>query len=119
MSRGSPYWNQVVFPPGFFNSFGAIAYSPSTRRYSWSYGQPDQMTAEQAARKYCEAHDATILCWGHNTALALALSADGSYGFAWGEDAADVRRRALQACQGTNCHIVLLYHTWKGNNLQT
>src|SRR5690348_2692795 len=98
--------------------FGAIAYSPATRRYGWSYNVQGQANAEETAMCNCGASDAIILVWGHHTYLALALAENGGYGAGWDTKPERAKQQALAACPGTACQIVLFLHTRRGVIIQ-
>lgn len=109
MRTGNWWWDplQGGIP---LSTWGAIAYSPQTGRYGWSSRKLNQAEAEQAALSFVGASDARVVCCGSNTILALALSDERGYGYAWGHRPQSVEREALYHCQGTNCRIVLLYN---------
>lgn len=94
--------------------YGAIAYSPSTRRFGWSFNCPDQANAEAQARSQIGVADAITLGWGSNSYLALALAEDGSYGYGWDESAFGAADRAMNACTGKNPQLVALVDTIRG-----
>jgi hypothetical protein len=94
--------------------FGAIAYSASTGRFGWSFGQDDEATAEQMALGYCEAPDAAIVVWGEDSFIALALGDDGTFGWAWGGKQEEVAARAIASCPGANARLVVLIHSRNG-----
>jgi hypothetical protein len=91
---------------------GAIAYSPATRRYWGSYQEASLEAADQAALRGLGENDGIIAIHGVMTWLALAVSAEGYYAACAG--GINARTQALQACRGTNCRIVLDFHTMYG-----
>ena len=95
-------------------SYGAIAYSPSTARYGWSYRASDRATAEKVALEKCGTNDASILVWGNSTYLALAVADGGAYGWAWDAKPRAARKRALSECTGPNPRIAVLFDTRRG-----
>lgn len=94
-------------------SYGAIAYSPATGRYGWSYKADERATAENLAIQSCGAADAITLVWGSDVYLALALGEGGAYGSAWNTRRAAAEQQALQVCSrsGTNCQVALVFDT--------
>lgn len=80
-------------------NFGALVFSPSTRRYGASWAFPSPEAAQQAALDNCAVHDATVLscvadCW-----VALAVSPSGAYGWGSGGSPEDAADRALAECR--------------------
>ena len=98
------------------SSYGAIAYSPATGRYGWSYKAAERATAERMAIDSCGAADAIILVWASDAHVALALGDGRVYGSAWGADRARAEQLALQSCRGhgTNCQVAVLFDTRRG-----
>jgi hypothetical protein len=86
------------------NSYAAIAYSPSTGKFAYSYDRRSRKEAEKEALEKCGAPDATIACWVNRGFAALALGKDKScWGSGWkyGDDASndDAKDMALKDCQ--------------------
>ena len=54
--------------------YAAIAYSPSTGQYGYSYAQPSLDAASSVALSRCNASDARIMTWSRNGWCSLALS---------------------------------------------
>ena len=79
------------------DSFAAIAYSPKTGKFGYSYEYGSRAAANQAALKHVPEPDAEIVAWTRNAYCALAKGDDG-YGAAWGDSAAQARANALAAC---------------------
>lgn len=77
--------------------FAAIAYSPKTGKYGYSYSHGSQSAACSAALKFCKEPDAQIVGWAKNRYCALAEGADG-YGFGHAATAAEARQIALNDC---------------------
>ena len=92
--------------------YGAIAYSPSTRRYGSSAAESDPESAQSQALANCGEPDAGILIWGMNTYLALVIG-DAGAGWAWNDDRWRARRVAFDRCrmQTLNPRLTLLFHT--------
>ena len=85
-------------------SFAAIAYSPSTGKYGYSYNLRSRAAAEQAALQKCEAADARIVTWVNKGFIALALGSDKScwgVGWSWGSGASNTKAKdfALDDCK--------------------
>jgi hypothetical protein len=86
-----------------FNTFAAIAYSPSTGHYGYAYDYWSRYSAERAALARCKEPDARIIGWVKAGWLALALSDDNrTYGVGWtyGEGATNTgaKQRAFKEC---------------------
>jgi len=81
------------------DTFAAIAYSESTNRYGYSYGYDSRAGAEDRAITECKADDAKIVVWGRNAYVALAVSDEGAYGYAWASTEGQAKRLALQKCR--------------------
>jgi hypothetical protein len=96
----------LVVAGSAFADFGAIAYSPETGSWAYSYGFCNQRTAEDDALHRCDGTDAEIVVWVENGWAALAVGDDGAYGWGWsGSSRADAESRALSRA-GDNAHIV-------------
>ncbi len=96
------------------SSYAAIAYSPETGSYGYSYSFHSRASAERAALDHCDASDAQIVCWVNRGFCALALGDDKScWGTGWSYDdgaaSADAKDRALAQCSGrtTGARVVL------------
>src|SRR5947199_10838755 len=73
-----PVW--VIDP----NKFAAIAYSPSTGKYGYSYNYASRSAAEKVALQHLPQPDARIVCWVQAGFCALALGDDKSeFGVGW------------------------------------
>jgi hypothetical protein len=86
------------------NSYAAIAYSPSTGKFAYSYDRRSRKEAEKEALEKCGAPDATIACWVNRGYAALALGKDKScWGSGWkyGDNASneDAKDMAMKDCQ--------------------
>jgi hypothetical protein len=81
-------------------NYGAIAYSPSTKAYGWSYDYPSRGAAEREALSGCraKASDCIIPLWFRNACGALAIGPNG-YGTAWATERSSAERRALDVCR--------------------
>jgi len=85
------------------SSYAAIAYSPATGKFGYSYNYGSRSSAERAALANCPQADARIVTWVHNGFCALALGKDQScwgIGFSWGNGASNTEARnyALEDC---------------------
>jgi serine/threonine-protein kinase len=94
------------------NSFGAIAYSPSSGSYGYSDRYPDREQAESRANKECGRNDCVAATWFFGHCGALATSSNG----AWGSDQDTSEQKAQSLAQarctsqgGTNC-VILVSH---------
>jgi Domain of unknown function (DUF4189) len=75
--------------------FAAIAYSPSTGQYGYSYDYTNLAAAKQAALSRCKIPDAEVVVWAKNGYCALAAGKGTGYGGAWGATAAQARANAV------------------------
>jgi len=96
------------------DSFGAIAYSPSTGLHGYSYNYEDEESAQQAAVAACKAKDARAVCWVHDGFCALAVGDNKAvwgvgYRFGSGVTTVDTKNAALVDCgkKTTNAHILI------------
>jgi TPR repeat protein len=98
------------------NSYAAIAYSPSTGKYAYSYDLRSRAAAEKAALEKCNVPDARVVCWVNRGWAALALGDDKScWGVGWeyggGANNLIARQRAIDNCKnrttGVHCSVVL------------
>jgi hypothetical protein len=96
-------------PPGAQNvivvHYTAVAISPTTMAAGASHGQNSQSSAEQAALQVCQNNggkDCTVLTWGENYCIGLAVSyADKHYGFYVGNNRDESAAGALARCQSS------------------
>jgi hypothetical protein len=61
--------------------YGALAFSPKTGKYGYSWNQPNQTTAEKTALAECKADDAKLLTWVKFGWAVLVIAEDNAYGF--------------------------------------
>lgn len=84
------------------DSYGAIAYSPSTDAYGYSYGHVSRAQAEDDAMSECRHaggdSDCEITIWFRNACGSLATDGKGSYGTDWAETKADAEAKAMAYC---------------------
>jgi hypothetical protein len=94
--------------------YGAIVYSPSTRRHGYSFNCSSADEAATLARNQCGAPDAGVVAQGHNFYLALALADGGAYGAGWAADPKSAAQYALANCSGPNPHLTIVVDTGSG-----
>lgn len=92
--------------------YGAIAYSPSSGAYGYSYNYPSRYTAESRALNECAARGGgcRVMVWFRNACGALATGAGRAYGWAWNTSRSAARARALAECRArtSGCYIRVL-----------
>jgi len=86
------------------DSYAAIAYSPETGFFGYSYNDGSRWAAEKAALKRCQGSDARIVCWVNRGFCVLALGDDKSCwgaGWSYGDGASNTEaiNRALTECR--------------------
>ena len=90
--------------------YAAIAYSPHTGHYGYSYGFASGAGAELEALLQCDGDDARVVVLAEDAYVALAVGRNGAYGYAWGTSEAIAEGIALQECLdngGVRAHIVV------------
>lgn len=109
---GYTYYSYFQFQP-MYQTFGAIAYSPSTGRYGFAYKAMNQGVAVQSAINFCGANDCTGVVWVQGGCAAIAKGESGieNSAVAWGYDANRYRARnyATNACRNaghSNCKVL-------------
>jgi serine/threonine-protein kinase len=82
-------------------SWGAIAFSPSTRALGWTHDYSTQADAEDAAEAYCgkDADDCRVAISFRNACGAIAIGRNGGWGADWGVDPQTAQQRALNQCR--------------------
>jgi len=105
----SPVW--IINP----ERFAAIAYSPSTGKYGYSYNYRSRSAAERMALEHLPQPDARIVCWVQAGFCALALGDDKSewgvgYSYGRGARTEDARAAAVEECgkRTTHPHLAVL-----------
>jgi len=92
------------------DQYAAIAYSPATKNWGYSYQYPNLAAAQRAAVGECKTADAIPVGWASNGwYCALALGEDGSWSAASGATAAVAKAEALKECRKlttTQCVVV-------------
>jgi hypothetical protein len=91
------------------DSHGAIAYSPQSGDYGYSYGQSTRAAAEQRAKRECGKADCEIAAWFESACGALAVGDDGTWAGGEGGTERQARQDALSDCVkdgGKKCAVV-------------
>jgi Domain of unknown function (DUF4189) len=91
-------------------SYGALAYSPKTGDYGYSYGFGNRKLAEQRAKRECGKDDCEIAAWYSKACGAVAAGDDGKWGGGSGDNESLARADAKADCEkdgGKNCEIVV------------
>ncbi|MCC6918337.1 MAG: DUF4189 domain-containing protein [Alphaproteobacteria bacterium] len=92
------------------DSYGSIAFSPSTGANGYVYGAGSKEEAEDAALSRCDKHAGDcrtgINFW--NSCGAVALGDNAGWGSAWAEDGDRAQDLALSYCREhtRNCRII-------------
>lgn len=89
-------------------SFGAIAYSPSTGGYGYSFKYANRTEAEKRAVKECGKSDCEVATWFFNNCGALATDSKGAWGGGHGDNERGAQVAAQTRCTkegGTKCEI--------------
>ena len=94
------------------DTFAAIAYSPSTGKYGYSYNYRSRSGAEKIALEHLPQPDARIVCWVQAGFCALAKGDDKSeWGVGWsygkGARTEDAREGAVKECGTRTTHPYL------------
>jgi len=96
--------------PALADSYGAIAYSPSTGTLGWSNANDNRGDAESVARRNCDssADDCRIAIWFRNGCSAVAVGHRGGWGSGWGYDNREAQRQAIGSCgrQTGTCRVI-------------
>jgi serine/threonine-protein kinase len=88
-------------------NFGAIAYSPCTGCYGYSFGLDCQASAERVALQNCCGLDRRVVAWVAGGYAALVVNNNGGYGAAWSTNCrADAEQAALGYAGGCGAHIL-------------
>ena len=90
--------------------YGAIAYSPSTGAYGYSYDHPSRADAEARALAECgnRASDCQLPLWFRNACGALASGGNGGWGTGWGTSRGLAEGYALSTCRQhtSGCSVI-------------
>lgn len=93
-------------PAAQANDFAAIAYSPSTRSWSYWDGAHSRSGAENGALNRCNGSDRRVVVWAENGWAALAVNSNGGWSTGWSANSrAEAERIALNGA-GCGAHIV-------------
>ena len=96
--------------PALADTYGAIAYSPSSGATGWSYAYNSRGDAETVARRNCDdsANDCRIAIWFRNGCGAVAVGYRGGWGSGWGYDRREAQRQAIGSCsrQTSSCRVI-------------
>lgn len=92
-------------------SFGAIAYSPSSGAWGWSSDYGSRGQAERRAIRECRNRGSGCrnAIWFRNACGALAKGNNGGWGANWGNNRNQARSKALRTCRSygnRGCRIV-------------
>jgi len=90
--------------------YAAIAYSPNSHSYGYSYGYATQGGAELESLLRCDGDDARVVVVAEDAYVALAVGRNGAYGYAWGTSQDIAESIALQECLDNNgvvAHVVV------------
>ena len=105
------------------DSYAAIAYSPTTGKYTYAYDLRSRSAAENAALEKC-GEDAHLACWVNRGFCALALGSDKScwgigYSYGNGANTDKAKNDALEDCRNrtSGAHIAVVLssdgqHLW-------
>lgn len=91
-------------------SWGAIAYSPSTGATGWSYDAVNEVDAELRALGFCDenADDCESVITFREACGAVARGANGGWGADWGIDGEIAQELALAQCaqHDDGCRVI-------------
>lgn len=94
----------LFIQPALADRYAAIAYSPQTGAYGYSYNAGSRSSAERSALNRCRARDARVVVWVKNGWAALARNRYGAWGTAWSSrsksHATDLARRNVRGGGG-------------------
>ncbi|MCA9012552.1 MAG: DUF4189 domain-containing protein [Planctomycetaceae bacterium] len=96
------------------NAFAAIAYSPKTGKYGYSYEYDTRSAACQEARRHCQEQDVQIVASVANGYCALAVGTDG-HGTGFGSTPAQARSMALRECSKRTTYGKVVVCVFSGN----
>ena len=87
--------------------FGAIAYSPATGRYGYSWNFQSRTAAQNAALRKCGIRDCRVVSWFRNACGSLATSRYG-WGAAANVNLYQAQNTAIRGCSnyGPGCQVV-------------
>ena len=83
-----------------FDTYAAVAYSPSTGKYGYAWNYGSRGAAERVALSKCTEKDAKIVGWVKGGWLVLAIGEDNAYGMGYeygdGASSRDAKLTALK-----------------------
>ncbi len=81
--------------------YGAIAYSPSSGVWGYSYNYGSRGSAQRRALRECRARGrgCRSVVWFRDACGALASGRGNAYGWSWNTSRAAARRRAMRECR--------------------
>jgi hypothetical protein len=94
--------------------FAAIAYSPSTRTYGYSFDYGTLTDARRAALARCKGPQAENVVWARNGYCALAAGTGSTYGWGHGSTDAIARANALTDCRKHSTEARVLVCVFSG-----
>jgi hypothetical protein len=96
--------------------WGAISCSPSTRLYSYAFGNSSAENAELVAVRNCKQPDAKAIVSGFDTFLALARC-PGGFGAGRSDTHSEAGQLALRSCatHGQKPELLLIINTVRGD----
>ena len=100
--------------------WGAVALSTKTGSWGTSYNYDDEDDARRRAMSECRKHasDCKVFRTFENTCVAVAGDKSGNFGWAWGYNNSERRRRAIAQCRdqgGRNCKVETTFCTGDGS----
>ena len=96
------------------DNYGAIAYSPSSGEYGYSYEFETQGEAERRALAECASaggEQCEIVVWFNQACGAIAKSDTGAWGADWGESRAEAEAKATAICDRYSDHRCGVLHS--------
>lgn len=95
---GNAYYPYYQYEP-YYPTYGAIAYSKTTKRVGISYNHSTRADAEKDAVGYCGEEDCKPTVWVAGGCGALAGSAEGQLGYAYAADKYYAQSYAMRGCK--------------------
>ena len=87
-----------------YGTFAAIAYSPQTGAYGYSWNQPNRAWAERVAMSHCRAYDCRPVVWvsGGCAAISRSIYTTMRYGWGYAGNRYQAEHNSLLGCQRAN-----------------
>jgi hypothetical protein len=102
-----------------FDTYAAVAFSPSTGAYGYGWNLATRGQAERTALSKCTGDDARIVGWVQGGWLVLAIGDNKTYGVGWeygdGADRAVAARRAIDECHSRKGKVQTIIHLCSGD----